>query len=101
MGRDLFERGDWQYTNKRSDLVPNQDPRNRGFDPENTTPDARSFISLRGGVELEGATVALFVDNLLDKSPLLSRGHSDTDTVLFTQTSFRPRTIGVTFTYRR
>uniref|UniRef100_UPI0037836497 TonB-dependent receptor n=1 Tax=Phenylobacterium sp. TaxID=1871053 RepID=UPI0037836497 len=101
MGRDLFVRGDWQYTNKRSDLVPNQDPRNRGFDPELTTPDARSFISLRGGVELGEATLALFVDNLLDKAPLVTRGHSDTDTVLFTQSTVRPRTIGLTFTYRR
>jgi iron complex outermembrane receptor protein len=101
MGRDAFVRGDWQYTNKRDGLVPNQDPRNRGFDPENTTPDARSFISLRAGADFGAATVALFVDNLLDKAPLTSRGHSDTDTVLFTQTSVRPRTIGLTMTYRR
>lgn len=97
-----YVRADYQYTSKRDGLVPSEDPRNRGYDPENVKPDATNMVNLRAGAIIGGnANVSLFVDNLLDASPLRSRGHSDTETLLFTQSSFRPRTVGVTVTYRR
>ena len=97
-----YVRGDYQYTSKRDGLVPNQDPRNRGYDPANVTPDATTMVNLRAGAVIaDDINVSLFVDNLFDATPLLSRGHSDTDTLLFTQSTFRPRTVGVTLTYRR
>ncbi len=97
-----YVRADYQYTSKRDGLVPSEDPRNRGYDPENVKPDATNMVNLRAGAIIGGnANVSLFVDNLLDASPLRSRGHSDTETLLFTQSTFRPRTVGVTVTYRR
>src|SRR3546814_837579 len=98
---NYYLRGDYQYTSKRKNLLPNQDPRNRGYDPGNTTPDAVNLVNLRAGAFIGDANVSLFVNNLFDKAPLRSRGHSSSETLLFTQTTVRPRTIGLTLSFRQ
>jgi outer membrane receptor protein involved in Fe transport len=97
---NLYLRGDYLYTSRRTGVVPSEDPRNRGYDPENRPADAIHMVNLRGGAFIGDANVSLFVDNLFDKAPLRSRGHSG-DTFLFTQTTVRPRTIGLTVSFRR
>lgn len=44
--------------------------------------------------------MSLFVDNLLDNAPLIDRTHSGIDTLLFTNSTWRPRTFGITASYR-
>jgi hypothetical protein len=43
--------------------------------------------------------VSLFIDNLLDSAPLLSRT-SSTQSDYYQVTTWRPRTMGVTLVYR-
>ena len=100
-GKDFYVRADYQYTAKRQRPVPNQNPDNRGFDPALVAADATNFVNLRAGFDAGGANFSLFVNNLFDEAPLLSRAHNDTDTLLFTQTTVRPRTAGLTVTFRR
>lgn len=102
MGQEGYFRADVQHVAKRTNLVPNQDPRNRGYDPANVTPPATTLVNLRGGVIVNSdINASLFVSNLFDTAPRLSRGHSDTATILFTQTTLQPRMVGFTITYRR
>jgi outer membrane receptor protein involved in Fe transport len=97
---NLYLRGDYLYTARRTGVVPSEDPRNRGYDPENRPPDAVTLVNLRAGAFIGDANVSLFVDNLFDKAPLRSRGHSG-DTFLFTESTVRPRTMGLTVSFRR
>jgi iron complex outermembrane recepter protein len=99
-GSDMFVRGDYQYISQRTRRVPSENPRNRSFDPADRPGEAINLINLRGGATMGPATVALFVNNLFDKAPIRSRNHSDSDTLLFTETTILPRTIGITLGYR-
>lgn len=98
--RDAYVRMDYQYASRPDRLLPNQDPATRSYDPALVSSPATNFFSLRLGALFGAVNVALFADNLLDSSPRLSHGHSDSDTLLFTDTTWRPRTVGITFTYR-
>jgi hypothetical protein len=40
------------------------------------------------------------VENLLNSNPELDLNHQDSDTLLYEATTFRPRTFGITATYR-
>jgi outer membrane receptor protein involved in Fe transport len=73
-----------------------------GTDPLSRRSDSFSQVSLRSGVRTKGMDVSVFVDNLLDSAPILSsqRGSLAPGDTLFTQTTIRPRTVGVTLTYR-
>ena len=75
------------------------------------TPPATTFVSLRAGTTIRRWNVSAFVDNLFDTHPLLPPGgpnsHSDADPtapagqgVLLRNYTFRPRTIGITATFR-
>ena len=101
MGKDFYIRGDYQYVSKRNRHVPNENPRNRGYDPALRPGEALNLVNLRGGANIGPTSISLFVDNLFDKAPIRSRSHMDTDTLLYTLNSIQPRTIGITLGYRR
>jgi len=101
VGRDFYIRGDYQYVSKRNGRVPNENPRNRGYDPALRAPQALNVVNLRGGTNVGPTSISMFVDNLFDKAPIRSRTHMDTDTLLFTLNTIQPRTIGITLGYRR
>jgi len=98
--RDAYVRLDYEYASKPDRLEPNQDPVTRSYDPALVSPPETNFFSMRLGTTWNSLSVALFADNLFDSSPRLSHSHSDSETLLFTATTWRPRTIGITFTYR-
>lgn len=99
-GRDAYLRVDYEYSSRPDRLLPNQDPATRSYDPALVKTPATDFFSLRLGALVNNVNIALFADNLFDSSPRISHGHSDSDTLLFTDTTWRPRTVGVTLTYR-
>ena len=98
-----YIRADWSHASKRTRLTASQDPAVASrYDPTALTPDATDFVSLRAGTVIGSANISVFVDNLFDATPMLSRGHSGgNDGLLFTRTTFRPRTFGLTLTYRQ
>ena len=55
---------------------------------------------MRFGLRNAGLDASLFVNNLLDKAPLLSQSHDTSTSTLFYYSTLRPRTIGLTLTYR-
>ena len=100
-GRSIYLRGDYEYESRLHRPTAQLDPVTQPYDPALIAPSARSFVSLRAGTVIGPANVSLFVDNLLDSTPRLTRTHSDLATLLFTRTTVRPRTVGLTLTYRQ
>ena len=62
--------------------------------------DLKEFAKrLRGGLDLGECDVSVFVDNMLDSAPLLSRT-SSTQSNYYQVSTWRPRTVGMTLVYR-
>ena len=99
-GEDSYVRADYQYTSKLNKLTLLTDPRSASYQPFYRTPDAVHFISLRAGHKFSGVDVSLFVDNLLDKAPINYNRNFNDSLYIFGQSALRPRTIGVTASYR-
>jgi iron complex outermembrane receptor protein len=97
--RDGFFRADYQY-HSNSALTAIRDPQNGGFDPSALPAPATNFVSLRSGVRWDGYDVSLFVDNLFDAAPDLTRYSEVLGNPIHRDFTFRPRTVGVTATYR-
>ena len=114
--RDAFARFDWQYSAQNTWLTAMQDPNSVQYNPYVVPVASTKFASLRAGMSFGNASVALFIDNLFDSRTITNYqlGQSDynipvdaNNNYLWTQPTpqrnswtFRPRTIGLTFTYR-
>lgn len=71
------------------------------FDPELTQSDELSLINLRGGVSLvNNVDVSVFINNVTGEQPEFYRFRFNQFSPLFTNTTLRPRTIGVNAMYR-
>ncbi len=119
MDRKSYVRLDWELQSHNNTPTPAEDPTTSqyayGFA---YTPAATSFVTLRAGTAIDKRwNVAGFIDNLFDAHPDLppsSYPYSDVDkynptfvatgvpgtTPLIRNYTFRPRTLGVTTTYR-
>jgi iron complex outermembrane receptor protein len=97
----VYVRGDIRYQSANHHPLATQDPANEAiFDAGATQPSALTEVSLRAGIRWETLDLSVFVDNLFDAAPQLHREHMDSETLLFTESTLRPRTIGVTLTHR-
>jgi outer membrane receptor protein involved in Fe transport len=97
-GRQAYLHVDYQHVSQG----PAIDFKIFGTDPLLRPSDSYEQIDLRVGVRFRGIDVSAFASNLLDQAPLLSysRGSLGASDNLFTATSLRPRTIGMTATVR-
>ena len=94
-------RNDW--------LATSQDPRSTQYNPYSYPLSSTTFASVRGGVNFGNVQLALFIDNLLDSRTITnySLGQLDANNPGTSPSpqqnsyTFRPRTIGITATYRR
>ncbi|WBO21113.1 TonB-dependent receptor [Sphingomonas abietis] len=99
-GERGYARVDYQYAS-RSKRTKEMDPNAiASYDPGIVSSDATHFVGLRAGALVGGMNISLFVDNLLDSAPLLDRTHQGIDTLLYTDRTWRPRTVGLTASYR-
>ncbi|WP_292635891.1 TonB-dependent receptor [Novosphingobium aerophilum] len=71
-----------------------------GYDSGLTELDARNYLSARAGARFSGVDLSVFVENLLNSSDVLSRGHDSIGSSLYYNQSYRPRTVGMTLQYR-
>lgn len=89
--------GDYHYT---SSYRPGAGPNTISFDPFFYGGEATHLASARAGVRRGPLDVSVFVDNLFDSHDVLAVTHDTTASTLFREVTFRPRTIGVTASYR-
>jgi hypothetical protein len=58
------------------------------------------LFSVRAGTTVNQINLALFMDNVFNSHPQLDVNHQDLHTLLFEASTERPRTFGLTATYR-
>jgi iron complex outermembrane recepter protein len=99
--RKPYLRLDYQFTTAQTALQPIQDPNNGVSDPTYTGLPETKNLSLRAGLRWSGIDLSLFAQNLTDSHPVLSHTEDINGSGLFYDHTIRPRTIGITATYRR
>jgi iron complex outermembrane receptor protein len=103
--RESFVRADYEYQGRAMWAPAQQDPGSQLFDQSNFTLAATNFVSLRAGMKFEEIELEPFIDNLLDTHTVTNYNFSiypgNNISRLQTDYTFRPRTFGVTFTFRR
>ncbi|MBS0375383.1 MAG: TonB-dependent receptor [Proteobacteria bacterium] len=122
-GRTVYVRFDYQRTTAQTALTPGLDDRNALFDDSVPGLPATADLSIRAGLRFNGLDVSLFGTNLTNAHPLLfssrdiawdcasgahcnpnvpynpATGAGSTDNLYFGR-GVRPRTVGITATYR-
>jgi iron complex outermembrane receptor protein len=103
--KDSFLRMDYEYAGAPKWLSPALDSTTAQYSGNGYPLPASNFMTLRGGVTLGEWQVAAFVDNLTDTHVVTGYDYTisagdPTDTTQRNYT-FRPRTIGLSFTYRK
>jgi iron complex outermembrane receptor protein len=107
---DAFVRLDWEFESRNPWKSVLQDPRTSQYFPATYTLTSTTFTSLRGGVTLGNWLVTPFIDNLFDSKTVTNYALGAVDqyypnpatapTVQQNQYTFRPRTFGITATWR-
>jgi iron complex outermembrane recepter protein len=125
--RDSYIRVDYEHETKNNRPMASEDPNTvqygacstaaGGVMPCQYTPPATTFVSMRAGQEFKGWNISAFVDNLLDTHVVTNLNYQGVDgfgplipgpngtsapvaTPLYRYLTYRPRTIGITATYR-
>jgi iron complex outermembrane receptor protein len=106
---ESFVRGDYEYLAGDKWVHPALDPRTASYDPTALSTPRQAFASLRAGTNLGDWTASLFVDNLTDAHPIVNYNHQNNTydgngallaSPAYRFVSYRPRTFGLTVTFR-
>jgi iron complex outermembrane recepter protein len=91
---------DYQLSTAQKSATQTQDPANVIYDPNIPLQPLTKSLSARAGVRVAGFDVSLFGNNLTNSHPLLYRSHDLVSSPLYFDYTWRPRTVGITATYR-
>ena len=103
--KESFVRLDYEHQGSPKWIGPGQDGKTAQNDVSNYLLPATNFATIRAGVALRAWTLAAFIDNLTNAHPTsnydftINPGNA-ADRIQRNYT-FRPRTIGLSFTYRQ
>lgn len=104
---DLFKpkggyiRTDFDYRAKQTALPPFLNPANGAIDTALSLPPSVTYWSARLGIRPGNFDVSLFVNNILDKSTWTRRERASNPFEFFRRETLRPRTFGITVSYRQ
>jgi outer membrane receptor protein involved in Fe transport len=100
--RSPYVRADFQYQTAQTALLPGQDAANGLNDTTIPGLPVNRNLNLRGGMRFNGFDVSLFANNVTDTHPqlFLSRDIAAPSDQQYFARGVRPRTIGITATYR-
>lgn len=102
-GRESYVRADYQYSSSEPDSVYTNNPLNGlSFVNGYYVQKPIHFVSVRAGTQFDKLAVSLFVDNVFNETTPLSQGRSAPGVVpiIYRASGYRPRTVGLTATYR-
>ena len=99
-GHKGYMRADDQFASKQSTPTPDEDPGNQTYASGLIEMPRTNLLALRLGTRfMNGVDLSLFVKNVLDSHPVLSRTQTGSNLdLIYTDRTFRPRTIGITIT---
>lgn len=92
-----FVRADWDY---RSSYEGTPRPPSASYDPILASQDAQHFLALRAGLQRDRWTISAFVDNVTNSKDRVPLAHGARTLPLITYSLQRPRTVGLTASYR-
>ena len=95
-----YVRVDYQLTTAQTAKQPIQDPNNGVSDTSYIGLPQTKALAVRAGLRWNGFDLSLFGQNLTNEHPLLSLNRDSGYSDLFYGHSVRPRTVGITATYR-
>ena len=93
-------RADYTWRQANDGPFVQQSPTSPYYDPNFRTEPSTHMLNLRAVMAWKKLEAALFVTNALDSQPALGRAHVCCDDPLYTASTFRPRTVGVSATWR-
>lgn len=94
-GADGYAHAEYNY----AALYKLRTPQTFGYDPLDNRRDAVTLVNLRAGIRIGAVDASIFVNNLLNKAPLLYTERAPQQD-LFNDVTSRPRTIGATVSLR-
>jgi len=97
---NAFVRGDYEFRSRNPYLPPIQNPLSAVSDLALVNDPATAQVSLRTGITVHGVSAEAFVNNLANVHPQLGLAHEDQYTLLFEAQTIRPRTFGLSLSYR-
>ncbi|MDP8983827.1 MAG: TonB-dependent receptor, partial [Pseudomonadota bacterium] len=104
LDHDSFVRFDDQYQSRPKWRAPSQDANSLQYDSAYYILSPTNFASARAGVNFGKMQISAFCDNLFDTHTVTNYEWSidpgDGNSRLQRQFTYRPRTVGLTFTYR-
>ena len=103
LSHESFIRMDYEYEAGDKWTHAALDPRTSLYDPTGMPQSRQSFASLRTGTNVGGFLVSFFVDNLTDSHTITNYNHQTNNpysSPAFRYITYRPRTFGITATYR-
>lgn len=95
-GIDGYARAD--YTFQSSGVAPN--PSAFGFDPGLPGLPSSDYLTIRAGARFDRYDVSAFVNNVFNANEPLSRSNDGVGSLVYYTETYRPRTFGLTATYR-
>ena len=98
-GKESYARATYTFSSGPDRDLPAQDPATLSYDPDAFQRGATRMVNLRAGLRTEHFDVSLFVNNVFDSAPILHRTNFAVGFPVFVNTTFAPRTIGLTGTY--
>jgi hypothetical protein len=98
--RRPYLRVGYQLTTAQTGLLPIQDPRDGIGDPTITGLPETHNLFLRAGLRWSGWDLSLFGQNLTNEHPVLFQFHDASFSTEYWNRGVRPRTLGLTATYR-
>ncbi len=103
--RQSFVRADYEYQGRAKWVSPSQDPNTLQYDSANFVLSPTGFLSLRSGMTFGRWSVEAFCDNVLDSNTVTNYNWSidpgTGNSRLLSEWNMRPRTMGLTFIYRK
>ncbi|MXP42045.1 TonB-dependent receptor [Altererythrobacter soli] len=98
---EAYLHAEYNYAADYRGPLVSENPLNSSFDPDNFPQPSIQRASIRSGVRFDNLDVSLFVNNLWSSRQLVARENQQLGSPAYFQTFLRPRTIGLTVSYRR
>jgi len=98
--KDAYFRADYEFAGHNTWPLATQNILSESYDPNLVADPATNLVSVRAGAIFGTLDASLFMNNVLNSHPQLDLNHQDTSTLLYEASTFRPRTGGITLTYR-
>jgi iron complex outermembrane recepter protein len=95
-----YARVDYQLSTQQNSLTQIRDPNNVVYDPTIPVLPSTKSLSARSGLRWAGLDISVYGNNLTNTRPILYTSHDSVTAPLYYQYTWRPRTCGVTATYR-